>query len=72
MSNDPPKIAVEAALKPSSSTYLTKETVSGYDFNQGVNYRALLETYKTTGFQATNYGLAVEEIKKMQAQRTIS
>jgi hypothetical protein len=38
---------------------------TGYDWNKGVNYKALLETYRFCGFQATNFGLAVEEINKM-------
>lgn len=69
MSSGPPKIAFEAAMKPSTNATLKTETVSGYDFDQGVNYQALLETYKRTGFQATNFGLAIEEIKKMINRR---
>ncbi|KAL5483684.1 hypothetical protein EMCRGX_G020090 [Ephydatia muelleri] len=45
-------------------------TVRGYDFNNGdVDYRALLASYRTSGFQATNFGLAVEEIEKMLKAR---
>ncbi|GFG28228.1 hypothetical protein Cfor_07868 [Coptotermes formosanus] len=45
-------------------------TVKGcYDWNKGVNYKALLETYRFSGFQATNFGLAVEEINKMLSCR---
>nr|CAD7417512.1 unnamed protein product [Timema poppensis] len=36
-----------------------------YDWNRGVNYSKLLETFRYSGFQATNFGLAVEEINKM-------
>ena len=43
--------------------------VKGYDFNQGVDYHALLQSYKYSGFQATNFGLAVEEINKMISKR---
>lgn len=39
--------------------------VKGYDFNQGVDYHKLLQSYRTSGFQATNFGLAVEEINRM-------
>jgi deoxyhypusine synthase len=39
--------------------------LAGYDWNKGVSYEALLETYRFCGFQATNFGLAVEEINKM-------
>ena len=38
---------------------------TGYDFNEGIDYHKLLETYKTSGFQATHFGLAVEELNKM-------
>ncbi len=36
-----------------------------FDFNRGIDYHALLQSYKYSGFQATNFGLAVEEINKM-------
>lgn len=39
--------------------------VQGYDFNQGVDYQALLKSYLNTGFQATNFGLAVQQINSM-------
>lgn len=39
--------------------------ISGYDWNRGIDYHALFETYKYSGFQATNFGLAVDEINKM-------
>ncbi|XP_077862810.1 deoxyhypusine synthase-like [Saccoglossus kowalevskii] len=46
---------------------VTKDSVKveGYDFNKGIDYQALLESYTTSGFQATNFGLAVKEINKM-------
>ena len=45
--------------------------VKGYDFNEGVDYHALLQSYKYSGFQATNFGLAVEEINKMISKRCV-
>ena len=39
--------------------------VKGYDFNQGVNYSKILESFAQTGFQATNLARAIEEINKM-------
>ena len=45
--------------------------VKGYDFNKGVDYHALLQSYKYSGFQATNFGLAVEEINKMISKRCV-
>lgn len=44
---------------------------TGYDFNQGVNYHELFESYKHSGFQATNFGLAVDEITKMMDEREV-
>ncbi|KAM3598385.1 uncharacterized protein V6R79_017347 [Siganus canaliculatus] len=43
--------------------------VQGYDFNQGVDYQALLQSLLTTGFQATRFGLAVQEINNMIEKR---
>lgn len=39
--------------------------VKGYNFNQGVDYRALLQSYLTTGLQATNVGVAIQLINTM-------
>ena len=39
--------------------------MSGYDFENGLNWDALFETYKHVGFQATNVGLAIEQINEM-------
>lgn len=39
--------------------------VQGYDFNQGVDHKALLQSFFTTGFQATHFGRAVREINRM-------
>jgi len=41
-------------------------TCRGYDFNNGVDYRKLMGKMSTHGFQATNFGLAVEEINNMR------
>ncbi|XP_034039680.1 deoxyhypusine synthase-like [Thalassophryne amazonica] len=43
--------------------------IRGYDFNQGVDHRALLQTYISTGFQATRVGLAINEINTMIEKR---
>ncbi|CAL8113020.1 unnamed protein product [Orchesella dallaii] len=60
-----PKIATEAVLVHSSSLPEYDEKVKGYDWSKGVDYSALLDSYKNSGFQATNFGLAIEEINKM-------
>lgn len=43
--------------------------IKGYDFNQGVDHNALFDSFLSSGFQATNFGLAVEEIRKMRSWR---
>lgn len=67
--NLPPSVATEAVMVKSEEMPAGSEKVSGYDFNQGVNHHSLLQSYKYSGFQATNFGLAVEEINKMIASR---
>ncbi len=39
--------------------------VRGYDFNAGIDYNKIFESFKCTGFQATQMGLAIEEINRM-------
>jgi len=58
-----PEIAADAVLVKSEK--LTSATVVGYDFNSGVDYDALMKSYMTTGFQATNLAKAFEEVDKM-------
>lgn len=64
MNSDIPAVALDAVLKKSSSLK-NKECIKGYDFNDGLDYDALLHSYKYCGFQASNFGLAVEEVNKM-------
>ncbi|KAJ1523783.1 hypothetical protein ONE63_001615 [Megalurothrips usitatus] len=66
----PQTIRDAVLVKTVKSSDLTT-TVQGYDFNRGVDYEALLQTYLYSGFQATNFGLAVEEIKKMIELREV-
>jgi len=60
-----PSIATDAVLAPSEEMPQGSEVVKGYDFNLGIDHHALLQSYKYSGFQATNFGLAVEEINRM-------
>ena len=60
-----PQLVKDAILATSEPMPAGSEEVRGYDFSNGVDYRVLLESYRTTGFQATNFGKAVEEINKM-------
>uniref|UniRef100_A0AAY4AV97 deoxyhypusine synthase n=2 Tax=Denticeps clupeoides TaxID=299321 RepID=A0AAY4AV97_9TELE len=69
MADQAPPVAREAVLKESSSLPEDMPRIKGYDFNQGVDLRGLLRSYLTTGFQASNFGLAVQEINKMIEKR---
>lgn len=65
-----PRVAVDATFRPSDAELPPSETVvRGYDFNEGVDYHRLLQAYRHTGFQATNFGLAVEEVQKMISKK---
>merc|ERR1719187_2515989 len=69
MAGEVPGIATEAVLVKSEEMSEGSQTVKGYDFNTGIDYHALLQSYKYSGFQATNFGLAVEETNKMISKR---
>jgi deoxyhypusine synthase len=60
-----PAAAADAVLVPSTKIPEGAETVRGYNFDHGVNYPELLASFARTGFQATNFGKAVEEINRM-------
>ncbi|KAK0098374.1 hypothetical protein PV326_008963 [Microctonus aethiopoides] len=60
-----------AVLMQSSSVPYDTPQVQGYDWNSGIDYHKLFQSYKNTGFQATNFGLAVDEINKMINLRKI-
>jgi len=60
-----PQSAANAVLLKSEEMPKGSVHVSGYDFNKGINFHELLQSYTTSGFQATNFGKAVIEINKM-------
>lgn len=60
-----PQIAKDAVLVSSSKMPDDTPKVQGYDWNNGINYDQLLGSYINSGFQATNFGKAVNEINKM-------
>lgn len=39
--------------------------IKGFDWENGIEYKQIIEKYMDTGFQASNFGLAVKEINKM-------
>ena len=45
------------------------QTVRGYDFNKGVDYHQMFQSFVRTGFQATNVGKSIEEINRMVSIR---
>lgn len=65
MAGQAPSVATEAVLKPSCDLPEDLPKIKGYDFNQGVDFQALLKSYLTTGFQASHLGLAIQEINHM-------
>lgn len=60
-----PAAALSAVLKHSSALPPESAQVRGYDFSRGVDYHALLQAFGTTGFQATNFGRAVQQVNAM-------
>lgn len=68
---DIPECAKEAVLVKSKELPQDTPTIHGYDWNKGINYHELFKTYKISGFQSTNVGLAIDEINKMLACRSI-
>ena len=65
-----PTLAQEAVLVKSEQMPEGSMTVRGYNFDDSrargqVDYHALLQSYRTSGFQAMNFGLAVEQISQM-------
>ncbi|KAJ8345848.1 hypothetical protein SKAU_G00300410 [Synaphobranchus kaupii] len=69
MEGQAPSIAREAVLKESCALPEDMPKIRGYDFNQGLDFKALLQSYTTTGFQASSYAQAVQEINKMIEKR---
>ncbi|KAL0479023.1 hypothetical protein AKO1_007885 [Acrasis kona] len=65
-SNNPPEVSQQAVLVKSDDSIINKDNIiRGYDFNNGIDYDKLFESYKHIGFQASNLALAIEEVNKM-------
>lgn len=63
---------INHVMQPSNAAATAKRTeenntneIRGYDLNKGLDYEKILQSYISTGFQATNFGKAVEEINRM-------
>nr|Q9AXQ8.1 RecName: Full=Deoxyhypusine synthase [Dianthus caryophyllus]AAG53644.1 deoxyhypusine synthase [Dianthus caryophyllus] len=57
--------AHSAAFKKSENLEGKSVKIEGYDFNQGVNYSKLLQSFASNGFQASNLGDAIEVVNHM-------
>ncbi|MEK6829187.1 MAG: deoxyhypusine synthase [Nanoarchaeota archaeon] len=57
------KISRKNVLRQSGET--EGISVKGYDFNKGIDYDKILDSYFSTGFQATHFAKAVELINRM-------
>ncbi|XP_029846320.2 probable deoxyhypusine synthase isoform X2 [Ixodes scapularis] len=61
-----PAIATESVLRRSGELPTEEKVeVEGYDFNQGIDYERILQSYRCCGFQATHFDRAVTEINRM-------
>ncbi|MDO8627809.1 MAG: deoxyhypusine synthase [Candidatus Diapherotrites archaeon] len=43
--------------------------ISGYNFDKGLDFKKLLDSFGNAGFQATNLGRAIEIVKKMRKEK---
>lgn len=66
-----PSVAKESVLVSSCSVPEGTPKVAGYEWNNGVDYSKLLQSYVHSGFQSTSFGQAIDEINKMLDCRTI-
>lgn len=60
-----PDLAKDSVLVESEKLPDDTPIAGGYDWSQGIDYDKILSSFKSTGFQATNFGKAVDEINKM-------
>ena len=66
----PPQLAHDTVLIKSEPMPEGSEAVKGFDWSSvsadgKVDYHALLQSYRTCGFQAMNFGMAIETINEM-------
>jgi deoxyhypusine synthase len=57
------KTAVNNILKKSGK--IEGEVIEGYDFNKGVDYNKIIDSFSSTGFQASNLSQAIEIVNEM-------
>ncbi len=59
------KLMLQAVLAPSQVMPENADTVQGWDFDHGCSLDELLSSFLHTGFQATAFGRAVNEVNRM-------
>lgn len=63
---DVPNSVSSAVFVKSNDTMIDKtQKVEGFDFNKGVDYDKIFDSYKYIGFQATNLGRAIDTVNAM-------
>lgn len=67
VSSDKEKTARKNILRASKEA--SGISIRGYDFNSGVNWEKMVDSYASTGFQATNLAKAIEIINKMRKEK---
>eukprot|EP00345_Euplotes_harpa_P009943 CAMPEP_0168333992 /NCGR_PEP_ID=MMETSP0213-20121227/9963_1 /TAXON_ID=151035 /ORGANISM="Euplotes harpa, Strain FSP1.4" /LENGTH=165 /DNA_ID=CAMNT_0008338473 /DNA_START=28 /DNA_END=521 /DNA_ORIENTATION=- len=61
-----PDLAKQSVNKEADLGFISgAEKVQGYDFNKGIDYEALFESYKNVGIQATSLATGIDIINKM-------
>lgn len=69
MAGQAPSVAVEAIHKASCELPEDLTKIRGYDFNQGVDLQGVMKSFISTGFQASSFGQAIQEINHMIEKR---
>lgn len=67
INKDKEKVARENILRRSEEA--SGVNIKGYDFNQGVDFAKIIDSFASTGFQATNLARAIEIINKMRKEK---
>lgn len=77
MTDDAPDMAPQADLRethdqvvPGSDEDLDTPDVCGYDFSGEFDFFAMMDSYATTGFQATHFHNAIELVREMVASES--
>lgn len=65
VSNEAPAIAHESLKVVTTIDLSSRPEIKGYDFNRGIDYHEIFKSFSSTGFQASNFSSAVDEIWKM-------